>query len=87
MNKEFKERAHAEQALNKELGLYIREDYSKSRQDEIKKLQESIEEMNQGIEKKIQRIKEIEEKQVRNMELSGALDRFLNLEQTSSKAV
>ena len=70
--------------MNKNLCLYIRQDYSKSRQEEILRLKNAIKEANGAIEKKIRIIKDLEDGQLKNLELLGALDRFIEVEKKNN---
>ena len=69
-----------ESEVNKNLCLYIKQDYSKTRQDEIQRLKASIKQKSSSIDKKVKQIKELEESQLRSIELLGALDRFIDIE-------
>ena len=74
-----------ESEVNKSLCLYIRQDYSKPRQEEIARLKKAIVESNSALEKKTRQIKELEDSQLKNLELLGALERFIDTERKANE--
>lgn len=66
-----------EKEINKDYGLFIRQDYSRSRIEEFQKVKNSIKEINLKIEAQVKEIKDYEENQLKQLEILGALDRFI----------
>ena len=85
LNKEFSEKGYAEKDRNRELGLYVKQDYANTKTTEIEKLKDTIgasrEEMNGTFEK----IRELEQRQINYCESISALRRIKMEEEEKGK--
>ena len=79
--KDFNEKGYQERYRNRELGLYVKQDFLVTKNQEITKLKENIENMKEEINQLFEKIREHESKQINYIETISALRRIKNDEE------
>ena len=79
--KDFNEKGYQERYRNRELGLYVKQDFLVTKNQEISKLKENIENGKEEINQLFEKIREHEQKQINYIESISALRRIKNDEE------
>ena len=77
---EFKDKIILEKERNKELGVYVKQDYTMSRKDEIKRLLKEIKEVKKSLKSRQGKLESGEERQLKYIHTLSALNRFVEEE-------
>lgn len=85
LNKEFADKGYNEKDRNRELGLYVKQDYANTKNEEIEKLKAQIKISKNEINNIYEKIRELEQKQVNYCESISALRRITKEEGEKKK--
>jgi hypothetical protein len=82
---EFKERLIEERNKNRQLGVFIKQDFTQKRKEEIKKLREELEKVRESCLRKVKKMKDYEVRQLKYIHSLSSLDRFIEEERKKRK--
>ena len=77
ITREFGDRLIGERNKNKQLGVYIKQEYLDARKAEVLKVREEVDKLKSSINRKIKKIQDFEYKQLKYLQSISALNRFI----------